>query len=655
MSKKKKPSHHQDKINTTTKTCIYHRNKNGFAGTAIEISTNIHIDIRADRENFALDNDEVEVSCSSDKIDRWSGSIIKIIKHNTKNLIGTIITHDNKYFLRVSNPKFGNYLVLANNVPSAFKPDELFHSIISEFPTSANPYFTVQIVSSIGSVEEDKAFITQTIIEANLPVEFSKKALEQAESIPDKISAKDLKDRTDLRELPFVTIDGEDAKDFDDAVYCEYQDETFTLYVAIADVAHYVTHESSLDIDAYQRGTSVYFPRRVIPMLPEKLSNGLCSLNPKVDRLVICCKMQIDTEGNIDKYEVFNAVINSSARLTYNLVQSYIENISSTPKELAPNISNLYLVFKTLLKSRAARGAIDFETEEPYFSFDKDGVVDGIHPRVRLDAHKLIEECMLAANVSIANFMVAHKQPCLFRIHDKPSEEKFNNLKAYLNSLAIKFEVPYAQLSPQDYATLLTHVHDNEQFPAIQQTVLRSMQLAIYSPTNIGHFGLSYERYLHFTSPIRRYPDLLTHRAIKKILQSKMYEYATPIEAIGEQTSFNERRAEDLERKVDSFYKCQYAKTHVGSVFKGMVTSIVNFGLFIYIPDLMLDGLLHVTELGNDFFVFDEKKQVLVGKRSGLQYHNGQELMIEIAHVDMTKLFIDFCIAESDSEQDKTT
>ncbi len=646
MSKKKKHTSSQDKQDTLTKHCTYYRNKTGIGGVAIEKDSNISINIKADRENFALDHDEVQVSCRKDGAGNYNGSIINITKHNTTHLIGTIKPHGDKNLLQISNPKFGNYLVFIKDNAGSFEKDELFNTVITAYPSDDMPYFMVQILNSIGKLGEEKAFIAQTIIEANLPTEFSKLALEQASKFKDTVLSKDLKSRTDLRNTPFVTIDGEDAKDFDDAVYCEYADEIYTLYVAIADVAHYVTHESPLDIDAYQRGTSVYFPRQVIPMLPESLSNGLCSLNPHVDRLVMCCKMRVDLEGNIVSYEVFNGVINSAARLTYKQVQSWIDDISKTPQELISNISNLYQVFKTLLKSRAVRGAIDFETEEPYFAFGEDGTVTGIIPRTRLDAHKLIEECMLAANVSIADFMLKHNHQCLFRIHEKPSQEKFNNLKSYLNSLAIPFEVQYEQLTPNDYSLLLTNIHDHEQFPAIQQTVLRSMQLAVYSPNNIGHFGLSYGKYLHFTSPIRRYPDLLTHRALKNILQGKIYAYADPIESMGEQTSSTERRAEDLERKVDSFYKCQYAKTHIGKTFKGTVTSIVNFGLFIYIPDLMLDGLLHVTELGDDYFIFDEKKQVLVGKKTGKQFHNGQELLIEIANVDMTKLFIDFCIAD---------
>lgn len=639
MSKKKKNT----KV-VVTKICNFYKNKNGLGGVAIEPATKIHISIHEAKENFALNNDEVEVSCHQEKNGDWQGQIIKIIKHNTANLVGSIIQHKEKKLLHVSNTRFGNYLVVIDNAPENFKHDELFNSVITLYPNSNNQFFTVQILNSIGTLGEDKAFITQTIIEANLPVEFSEASIVQANKPKDTVLAKDLEARKDFRDIPFVTIDGEDAKDFDDAVFCDYRDDVFSLYVAIADVAHFVTHESPLDIEAYQRGTSVYFPRQVVPMLPERLSNELCSLNPYKDRLVICCKIDIDSNGNVLKYELSNAVIKSAARLTYNQVQDWINDINQAPQELVSNISNLYLVFKALLQSRTIRGAIDFDTKEPYFTFDAEGEVSGIQARIRLESHRLIEECMLAANVCVADFMVKHNQPCLFRIHEKPSQEKFGNLKSYLNSLALPFDVAYERLTPIDYANLLDSVRNHPQFAAIQQIVLRSMQLAIYSPTNIGHFGLSYDKYLHFTSPIRRYPDLLTHRAIKKILQNTSYEYAHPIGQMGEQTSLTERRAEEIERKIDSYYKCKYAKSHIGSHFKGNITSITNFGLFVYIPDLMLDGLVHITELGDDYFIFDEKTQILLGKRSGVKYHCGQELEIQIAGVDLARLFIDFAI-----------
>jgi ribonuclease R len=641
MSKNKKKHNKLKEQNNVTYTGIYYKNKNGMGGVCKV--NDLNIIIKEDKENFALDHDEITVSSYFDKTEKLFGNIIEIKKHNTTNLIGKIIKNKEKFYFQVLNSKFGNYVVIPSNVPTEYN-DELYNAIIKEYPSSNSPNFKVEIINSIGKIGDLDTFIKQLVIEANLPYEFSEKAILDAKKYKDKILVKDLKKRKDLRELNFVTIDGEDAKDFDDAVYCEKYQDNYILYVAIADVAHYVKHESSLDIEAYQRGNSVYFPKYVIPMLPEYLSNGLCSLNPNVDRLVMCARMEIDQKGKLIKSEIFNAIINSKARLTYNIVQEYLDTGKKIEKDLKPYINNLYEVFQALLKSRDMRGAIDFESEEPYFIFNDENIVTEIKPRNRLNAHRLIEECMLIANVTVAEFINDHKHDILYRVHEKPSEAKFNNLKAYLNSLAIDLNVSYETLTPHDYANLLKSVKENKQFNAIQLTALRSLQLAMYSPNNIGHFGLNYIKYLHFTSPIRRYSDLLTHRVLKKILDKESYQFAYPIETIGESVSFTERRAEDLERKVDAFLKCQYAKGHIGKIFKGVITSIVNFGVFVYISELMVDGLLHVAELGEDYFIFDEKSQLLFGKKTGISYKNGQILDIEILNVDMEKCFIDFGI-----------
>ncbi len=622
--------------------CIYHKHNNGMGGIAIDIKTGAKIHILENAENFALDKDEIMVVEDGERMGINYGSVKSILIHNTSHLTGTMQLYKDQLLLKINNTKFGNYLVKIRSNVVKIDRDSLFNSVIVEYPNDESPFFVVELANTVGKAGEDESYVAHLIAESGLPIEFSSAALSQAENLPESVSSYDLKNRVDLRKIPFVTIDGPDAKDFDDAVYCELVDGFYNLYVAIADVAHYVSSGSALDKDAYIRSTSVYFPKRVIPMLPEKISNGLCSLNPHVDRLVMCCQMKISLDGQIVDYKVYNGVIHSASRLTYSKVESWIEELSLTPPELITNISNLYLVFQSLLHSREIRGAIDFDTVEPVFVFDNTGMVKELQPRIRLEAHKLIEECMLAANVCMADFLIKNRHSGLFRIHAKPSAEKFSALKEYLNSIAVPFDVTYKDLAPHHYASLLKELRDNIQFPAIQQSVLRSMQLAVYSPNNIGHFGLSYDRYVHFTSPIRRYPDLLVHRAAKSILEDKEHQYIYDLESIGDNTSFAERRAEDLERKTVAFYKCQYAKTHIGKEFHGLITSVVNFGLFVYIPDLMLDGLVHVTELGSDYYVFDEKKQLLTGKKTGAKFASGQELQIEIAGVDMAKLFIDF-------------
>ncbi|MCC2644562.1 MAG: ribonuclease [Burkholderiales bacterium] len=624
--------------------CIYYKNKNGMGGVAIDKETQARISINDDVEKFALDKDEVTVRISCNKDEFLQGEIISIEKHNTTSLVGFVQSHKPKHILRVNNPKFGHYLVIINTPIKNIIRDELLNTVITSYPSDDKPFFEVELTNTISKKDEDHAFIEELINEAGIPVHFTKAALQQAEKLPDHVLPSEMSKHKDLRKIPFVTIDGEDAKDFDDAVYCENKDGIFHLYVAIADVSHYVTPDSGLDHDAYLRGTSVYYPKQVIPMLPENLSNGLCSLKPNVDRLTVCAHMEITPDGDIIHYKIFNAVIHSHARLTYNQVQEWVNDLSTTPNDLISNISNLYLVYQALLSSRDKRGAIDFDTVEAVFNFDSIGNIEDIVPRTRLEAHKLIEECMLAANVTVADFLVRHNHQTLFRIHEKPSLEKFTALKEHLNSLAIKFDVKYEQLIPRDYTHLLKQVRDHVDFQAIQNSVLRSMQLAIYSPNNVGHFGLSYKQYLHFTSPIRRYPDLLVHRAIKSVINRSEYHYNQPLVVMGEHTSFTERRAEESSRKVDTFYKCQYAKKHIGNQYNGIVSSVVEFGLFIYIPELLIDGLIHVADLGNDYFVFNNKSLSLVGKSSGLIYTPGQSVQVEIDGVNMAKLFVNLKI-----------
>lgn len=629
-------------------TCIYHKKNDGIGGFAIDKESKLKIKIDGVNELFALHLDEVivEVEVDLGDLDHVYGRIIKVTKHNTKYLVGRIQRYKNEYLVRVTTFRFGGYLVKLVSTPEDYSREKTYEVEILTYPDLNQPYFEVKLKNqAVANKDPDTAdeYMEQLIVNSELPVEFSTGAIRDADNLPEFVTNNDIsqENRVDLRELGFVTIDGEDAKDFDDAVYCELKDGVFHLYVAIADVANYVKTGSALDKDAYLRGNSVYFPRVVIPMLPEKISNGLCSLNPNVDRLVMCCEIQISQEGLVQSYKVYNAVINSKARLTYNKVQEWLTELANTPLELVENISNLYLVYMALNKARSKRGAINFESNEPYFIFDDENQISKIIPRNRQDAHKLIEECMLVANVCVADFLLSNKHPTLYRNHDKPSEEKFNALKEYLNSLAIPFDVKYDDLTPISFARLLDFIHDHPDFATVQQTILRTMQLAVYDQECIGHFGLSYDRYLHFTSPIRRYPDLLVHRAVKAVLKNNIYEFNHSLEVAGEHLSFTERRSEDLERKLDAYYKCQYAKTHIGSQFEGVVASVVSFGLFIYMKDLMLEGMLHVTELAGDYYVYDETKHVLVGKKNGQVYSLGQILKVEIFNVDMAKLFID--------------
>lgn len=629
-----------------SRLCIFNANKDG-SGIAVDVVTKEKIIIKKESDNYAIGGDEVMVMNSGvDKYGSQFGIVVEVIKHKITHLVGRVEQYKDKYYLISNNEHLLYYPVILVDVDKDLSLSEVYKTYVVSYPTENQSYFKVKLLNTLGEDGDDKVFIEQVLIEANIPLEFSKDTLSYVTDLADEVPENDMIGRQDLREFPFITIDGEDARDFDDAVYCEANsDGSFSLSVAIADVAHYVKHGSALDIDAFDRGTSIYFPRRVIPMLPEKLSNGLCSLNPDVDRLVMVCHMDISAAGDVTHYEVANAIIHSHHRLTYDKAQLYIDGIEEVPSNIIANISALYLVYKALLKSRAKRGAVEFESSEPYFQFDENGVVEKLIPRSRKEAHKLIEECMLAANVSVANFLNEHNHATLYRNHDRPSEKKFTALKGYLDSLAIKFDVKQETVVTKDYQKLVDSIRKRTDAPVVEQNILRSMQLAEYSPDNIGHFGLAYERYLHFTSPIRRYPDLLVHRACKAVIAEKRYSYLRSISDMAEQVCVCERRAENLSRKVDSYYKCRFAQKHIHDAFEGVITSVVSFGIFVTIPSLMIDGLVHVTELGSDYFIFDEIHHSLIGKNSGFKYSIGDIIKVAIANVDMDKLFIDLELA----------
>jgi len=468
----------------------------------------------------------------------------------------------------------------------------------------------------------------------DLPHEFSRKAMAAARAMPDAVKPEDLSTRKDLRELPFVTIDGETAKDFDDAVYCRMEGKGFRLWVAIADVSHYVKHGDPLDLDARERGTSVYFPRRVIPMLPEKLSNGLCSLNPGVDRLAVACEMAITPRGEVARYEFYTAVFRSHARLTYT---SAWNDLSSGKAD--ENLQNLYAVFKVLADARTRRGAIDFETVETRMIFDAKGKIERIVPEPRNDAHRIVEECMLAANVCAGGFLAEHAHPALYRVHDVPSAEKVAALRDFLAGIGLQLpggEIP----RPRDYAQLLERIRKRPDFALLQTILLRSLKQAVYSPNNLGHFGLAFDSYVHFTSPIRRYPDLLVHRAIKAVLSRQGYS-GIDWEALGRHCSETERRADDASRDVETWLKCYYMREHVGGVFPGTITGVVPFGLFVTLDEYFVDGLVHISELGRDYFQYDGARHMLLGERTGKRFRLADRMTVKLVRVDLDSRKVD--------------
>jgi ribonuclease R len=479
----------------------------------------------------------------------------------------------------------------------------------------------------------------------DLPHEFSAPAKRQAARLPPELRAGDRANRADLTALPLVTIDGETARDFDDAVYCERAGKGFRLVVAIADVSHYVRDGDALDREARDRGTSVYFPRRVIPMLPEELSNELCSLKPDVDRACVVCDMSIDAHGQLRAYRFYPALMHSRARLTYTQVWEWLSAGSARGREaksLLPHLTALHELYRTLAAARAKRGALDFETVELRLEFDARGKIEAIVPEPRNDAHKIIEECMLAANVCAARYLIESKHPALFRVHEGPTPEKLEALREFLAGSALTLSGG-DNPTPADYAKLLAKVRDRPDFNLLQTVLLRSLQQAVYSPGNVGHFGLGYDAYTHFTSPIRRYPDLLIHRCLRACLAGKRYQPGgASWTELGVHCSLTERRADEATRDVESWLKCYFMQDRVGETFSGTVSGVTHFGLFVTLDGLNIDGLVHVTELGNDYFHFDSIRHTLSGERSGRAYRLADRIAVKVARVDLEQARIDF-------------
>jgi ribonuclease R len=482
----------------------------------------------------------------------------------------------------------------------------------------------------------------------DLPHEFSLAARKAAGKLPREVRDVDRRDRIDLTALPLVTIDGETARDFDDAVYCERKGRGYRLLVAIADVSHYVRDGDPLDRDARERGTSVYFPRRVIPMLPEALSNELCSLKPDVDRLCVVCEMEVTAKGEIRKHRFYPAVMRSRARLTYTEAWTWLSDPTSVPagmRELLPYLKHLHALFGVLRDAREKRGAIDFDTVETELEFDIEGKIVRVVPVVRNDAHRLIEECMLAANVCAAGFLVKNKVPAPFRIHAGPPAEKLTALREFLFELGVQLgggDEPQAR----DYARLLASIGERPDARLIHTVLLRSLSQAIYSPDNIGHFALGYENYTHFTSPIRRYPDLLVHRAIKGIVRKQpIGDTIEAVKTLTDHLSMTERRADDATREVVRWLKAEYMMDKIGEEFDGIISGVTNFGIFVELAEVYVDGLVHITALGNDYFHFDPAKHRLLGERTRQSFRLGDPVRIKVAAVNLDEAKLDFELA----------
>jgi ribonuclease R len=569
---------------------------------------------------------------------RAVGEVVEVLERANRRIVGRLHSEHGVLFLMPEDRRIAHDILVPPAEAGKAKPGQVVTvDLVAQPSPHAQPIGRVAEV--LGHHADPGMEIEIALRKFDLPHEFSRKALAAAQALPDSAQPRDLEGRKDLRALEFVTIDGETAKDFDDAVYARREQEGgkrgWRLWVAIADVSHYVRHGDALDRDARERGTSVYFPRRVIPMLPEKLSNGLCSLNPNVDRLAMVCEMAITPQGEVARYEFYAGVIRSKARLTYTEVWNRLSS-GKAPE----NLATLYELFHALFAERTRRGAIDFDTLETRMVFDARGKIERIVPEKRNDAHRIIEECMLAANVCAGSFLAGRKQPVLYRVHDVPAADKVAALREFLAELGLQLpggEIP----RPKDYARLLERIRKRPDFGLLQTILLRSLKQAVYSPSNVGHFGLAFDAYVHFTSPIRRYPDLLVHRAIKAQLSGRQYS-EQDWEELGRHCSETERRADEASRDVENWLKCYYMRDHVGGTFSGSITGVVPFGLFVTLDDYFVDGLVHISELGRDYFQFDAARHMLLGERTGKRYRLADRMTVKLVRVDLETRKIDF-------------
>jgi ribonuclease R len=570
-----------------------------------------------------------------DSRDRPAGEILEVLERGSRRIVGRLhLERGGLLCVIPEDRRIAQDVVVAPGASGRAKPGQVVTVELDAQPTKLERP-AGRVVEVLGDYAGPGMEIEIALRKFALPHEFSKRALAQARALPETVRDEDAKGRRDLRQMEFVTIDGETARDFDDAVCAQREGKGFRLWVAIADVSHYVRDGDALDVEARERGTSVYFPRRVIPMLPEKLSNGLCSLNPQVDRLAMVCEMALTGAGAVARYEFYPAVFRSHARLTYNEVWAKLR-AGRAPQ----NLALLYEVFKSLHAARVRRGAIDFETVETRMEFDAGGKIARIVAEPRNDAHRLIEECMLAANVCAGAFLSAREQPALYRVHEVPAEEKVRALREFLAELGLQLpggDKPH----PKDYAQLLERIKARPDFALLQTILLRSLKQAVYTPENVGHFGLAFDAYVHFTSPIRRYPDLLTHRAIKAALAGKRYEGVDWAE-LGRHCSETERRADDASRDVESWLKCHYMQDHVGETFVGAITGVTAFGLFVTLDEYFVDGLVHISELGKDYYEFDATRHMLLGSRTKKRYRLADRMKVKLVRVDLDSRKIDF-------------
>mgnify|MGYP003858238215 FL=1 len=650
---------------------ILQGHKDGYGFLLCEEGDDVYISNNQMRKAFHGDKAMVRIT-GTDRRGRLEGQIAKVLEHNTTHLVGRYFEQAGGGIVRPDSKRISHEVVIAAKDRNGAQHDQFVNVEIINQPRPGE-MITGRVAEVLGNNLAPGMEIEVAIRSHDIPNTWTKELLEELKSIPEEVIEKDKKKRVDLRDLPFVTIDGEDARDFDDAVYVERNKRTngWRLFVAIADVSHYVPVGSELDKEATNRATSVYFPENVVPMLPEVISNGLCSLNPEVDRLVMVCEVTISEKGKMSGYKFFEAVIHSHARLTYNLVWEMLQKPMTDDgkkwrkhyRPIVPHLETMYGLYKILRKGRTKRGAIDFETVETKIEFDSNRKISQIVPTTRNDAHMIIEECMLMANVCAADFLSRYNVPALFRVHNGPSDQKLDNLREFLGEMGLS--MAGGDPKPSHYQELLKQIADRPDAKLIQTVMLRSLSQAVYQPENEGHFGLAFDAYAHFTSPIRRYPDLLVHRAIRSVIRSTreckhvrrvegagrlakkvIFPYDIPaMVSLGENCSMAERRADDATRDVVDFLKCEYMEQHVGEVFDGTISAVTGFGLFVSLDDVFVEGLVHISNLANDFYQFDQVKHRLVGERTRRTFRLGDKVTIQVMSVSLDDRKVDFALA----------
>ncbi len=590
---------------------------------------------------------------------RREGAIVEVLERRLSRLIGRYTVEAGIGYVEPDDARIQRNILIPPEARGEARQGQLVVCEITQPPEARKPPIG-RVLTVLGDKLTASLAVEAAIHAHDIPHEFPPQVLSEAAAVPVEVDPGVAAGRVDLRDTPLITIDGEDAKDFDDAVYCESNRGGFRLVVAIADVSHYVRPGTPLDDSAQNRATSVYFPGFVVPMLPETLSNGICSLKPKVERLCFVCDMQVDRDGNVGKSRFYEAVMRSHARLTYTQVWNAVgDGIPEDDRQqglaavgpLLPQVEQLQQLYRILDKARAKRGAIEFETSEVRFVLDQKGEVTQAGMIQRNDAHKLIEECMIAANVQAARFLLEASVPAPYRDHDKPPETKYADLLEFLKEFKLTLP-PWSKLKPRDFRNLLETIRDRPDAALLESVVLRSQSLAVYAPENIGHFGLALEAYAHFTSPIRRYADLLVHRAIKHALDggdSESYEYSDhEMTALSLQCSERSRRADEAQREVDDRYRAAWMEQHVGSEFDGVISGVTSFGLFIELDQSKVNGLVHVTQLPNDYYHFDPIRKTLSGERRGREFRLGDRVRIKVLKASLEERKIDFRLVEGD-------